>query len=473
MITAMAFLTHYRPSLRMKKILAIALLLCSHLIIAQPETTMLTMTGVSQHSNYNPAFVPNYKFVFSIGMVSAHTHYSNSSFKYNDLVVKRGDSLVADLPHFEDQLNDKNYVTVATDVEVFRLGIKAGKRLYFNWYVTNKAYGRQMIPKELVSLISNGNAGFVNQTASFAPQFEGLAYLESAWGASYMVNDKLTVGGRIKLLRGVLNVTTENTDITMALDENYATTVSAQVNVKTSGIQSMDNEIDFKNYLKNKGLALDVGATLKVTKELTVGASLLDIGGINWNHDTYAYTLNKSEATYTFEGIDLQKVLDGDDDYMDALKDSIEEKFDLQEGAIGSYRTPLPGKMYLTASYAWKRNTTFGALLFFEKFRGRFYPGFSASAHKEFGRIMGASLSYTAVNRTYGNFGLGLNLNLTPFQFYVVGDNLLRMPTSYLVNKGFNRYISETQYFNLRVGLNFVFGRVLPEDRKTYNSRKK
>lgn len=86
---------------------------------------------------------------------------------------------------------------------------------------------------------------------------------------------------------------------------------------------------------------------------------------------------------------------------------------------------------------------------------------------------MGASLSYTAINRTYGNFGLGVNLNLTPFQFYVVGDNLLRMPTSYVVNKGFDRYISETQYFNLRVGLNFIFGRVLPADRKTYNSRKK
>jgi hypothetical protein len=129
--------------------------------------------------------------------------------------------------------------------------------------------------------------------------------------------------------------------------------------------------------------------------------------------------------------------------------------------------------MYLTASYAWKANTTFGALLFFEKFQGRFYPGFSTSVHKEFGRIMGASLSYTTINRTYGNFGLGINLNLTPFQFYLVGDNLLRIPISYLANGEFKRYVSETQYFNARFGLNFIFGRVLPEDKKAYNSRKK
>lgn len=471
-----ARLMNYSPTLHMKKVLVVILLLSVHLAMAQPETTMYTMSGVVQHANYNPAFVPNYKVVFSIGTASMHTHYSNSSFSYNDLVVKSGDSLVVDLPSFQKKLNDKNYITEASDVEVFRLGIKAGKRLYLNWYVTNKAYSRQMLPKDLITLFSDGNASLVNGTSSFAPQFEGLAYLESAWGASYIVNDQLTFGGRIKLLRGVFDVTTENTEITMSLDENYATTVNAQVNVKTSGIQSMD-EVDFandyKNYLKNKGLALDLGATLKLTDELTVGASLLDIGYINWQHDTYAYTLDKADASYTFQGIDLQKVLDGDEDYLDAEMDSIESKFELQEGAIGSYRTPLPGKMYLTASYAWKANTTFGALLFFEKYQGRFYPGFSTSVHKEFGRNAGASISYTAINRTFGNFGLGFNLNLTPFQFYVVGDNLLRIPTSHMINGSFNKFASNTQYLNVRAGLNFIFGRVLPEDKKAYNSRKK
>lgn len=458
----------------MNKILLILFLLTSQLVIAQPETTMYTMSGVAQFSNYNPAFVPNYRFVFSVA--SAHTHYSNSSFSYSDLVSTQGDSLVVNLGDFQKKLKDKNYISAASDVEIFRLGIQASKRLYLNTYITNKAHTQEMIPKDLITIFSNGNAAFVNGTSSFAPQVNGQAYIEFATGASYILSDKLTLGGRIKLLRGVFNVTTENTEINMSLDENYATTMSAQVNVKTSGIQSMDEvEIskDYKNYLKNKGLAIDLGATLKLTKELTVGASLLDLGAINWRNDTYGYTLDPEEANHTFEGINLQKILDGDEDYMDAEMDSIEAKFELQESTIGSYRTPLPGKMYLTASYAWKAKTTFGALLFFEKYQGRFYPGFSTSVHKEFGRVAGASVTYTAINRTFGNFGLGINLNLTPFQFYLAGDNLLRIPTSHLINGDFNKFASNTQYLNVRAGLNFIFGRNLPESKKAYNGRKK
>ena len=460
----------------MNKILLTLFLLTAHLVIAQPETTMYTMSGVAQFSNYNPAFVPNYKFVFSVGPSSLHTHYSNSSFSYSDLVTQQGDSSVVDLGNFQKKLKDKNYISAATDVEIFRLGIQASKRLYLNWFITNKAHSQEMIPKDLITIFSDGNAAFINETSSFAPEVNGQAYLEFAWGASYVVNDQLTLGGRIKLLRGVFNVTTENTAINMSLDENYATTLSAQVNVKTSGIQSMDEiEIskDYKNYLKNRGMAIDLGATYKLTKELTVGASLLDLGAINWKNDTYGYTLDPEEATHTFKGINLQNILDGNDDYLDAEMDSIEAKFELQESTIGGYRTPLPGKMYLTASYAWKAKTTFGALLFFEKYQGRFHPGFSTSVHKEFGRIAGASVTYTAINRTFGNFGLGLNLNLSPFQFYVVGDNLLRIPVSQLMNGDINKFASNTQYFNIRAGLNFIFGRNLPESKKAYNGRKK
>lgn len=467
---------HSHTPFVMKNLILFIFLLGPITLFAQPETTMLTLTGVPQHSNYNPAFVPNYKFVLSVGTSSVHAHYSNSSFSYNDIAVKRGDSLVIDLPRFQDALHEKNYLTTAADAEVFRLGIKLSPRLYFNWYVTSKVLSRQMIPKDLTTLFINGTAGFIGGTASFSPQVEAMAYLESAWGASYMVNDKLTVGARFKALRGLVNASTEDTELNLSLDNDYAMTATASVNARTSGIQNLDDvdfAKDYKDFLKNKGVAIDLGATFAITKKFTVGASLLDIGGITWKNDTYAYTLDPEQATYTFNGIDLQKILDGDNDYFDAEMDSLEAKFELQEGAIGSYRTPLPGKVYLTANYALKRKTTVGALLFMEKFQGRFYPGFSASVHKEFWRIAGASISYTAVNRGFGNLGAGFNLNLTPFQFYVVGDNLLRMPLSYLANGSYSEFVGSVRYFNLRAGLNFVFGRVKSQEKIPYNKRKR
>lgn len=457
---------------RMKYISLAIALLCSTNVFAQPEATMYTLSGVPQHVNYNPAFVPNYKFVLSLGTGSIHGHYSNSSFSYSDLAVRRGDSLVADLVKFNASLNKKNYITMAGDVEVFRLGIQLSKKLYFNWTVGTKVFARQMIPQDLTSLFINGTAGFVNSSASFSPALEATSYLESAFGASYKVNDKLTVGGRLKLLRGLVNASTESSELRLAVADDYTMTLTGDVFARTSGIQNAD-DADVDDYLKNKGFAVDLGATLKLTEKLSVGASLLDVGAINWKNDTYAYTLDPSIATYTFAGVDIQRIIDGDEDYFDAEMDSLESKFELQEGTTGSYRTPLPGKMYFNASYKIKKQITFGALLFMEKFQGRFHPGLSASVHKEFWRIAGASLSYTAINKGFGNLGAGFNVNLTPFQFYVVGDNLLRMPLSYAVNGSYEKFASNVRYFNIRVGMNFVFGRDRSHEKKAYNERKK
>lgn len=64
------------------------LLLSSSCLFAQSETTMYSMVGVPQSTNYNPAFMPKYKFILSFAAPSVYAHYSNSSFKYSDFAVK-------------------------------------------------------------------------------------------------------------------------------------------------------------------------------------------------------------------------------------------------------------------------------------------------------------------------------------------------------------------------------------------------
>jgi hypothetical protein len=58
------------------------------------------------------------------------------------------------------------------------------------------------------------------------------------------------------------------------------------------------------------------------------------------------------------------------------------------------------------------------------------------------------------VSNTYNNFGLGMSLNLSPIQLYVVGDNLLGTA----MVKDVNSFVSQTKFFNVRLGLNFVIG---------------
>jgi hypothetical protein len=90
-------------------------------------------------------------------------------------------------------------------------------------------------------------------------------------------------------------------------------------------------------------------------------------------------------------------------------------------------------------------------------------PGFSASLQKDFGRWVSTSVSYSVINGIFNNIGGGLSLNLAPVQLYFVGDNLLSAPFS----------INSIQNFNLRFGLNLIFGAEKPNKKETYNSGSK
>lgn len=435
---------------------------------AQPEATMLTLSGVPQFTNYNPAFTPNYKFVLGLGPSSVHAHYSNNGFSYNDAFTRQGDSTVIDLNKFQSALANRNYINIASDVEFFRLGMRMGPRLYLQTSTTARVFSRIMLPKDLTTLFIGGTAEFVGATATLAPEVEAFAYLETALGGSYVVSPRLTVGARLKLLEGIANGTSDNTKLTLSLDNDYAMTVRAELQARSSGVQNagdLDFEKDYKNYLRNNGMAVDLGATYKFADKLTVGASIIDFGGITWKNDNYGYTIDPDSAQYTFSGIDLHEMVNGNEDYLEEELDSVSKYFEPKEGAIGKYRTPLPTKMYLTAQYQFKHQFSVSGLFFMEKFRSRFNPGFSVALHKEFARRAGVSVSYTATNRNYKNLGAGFNLNLWLFQFYLVGDNLLQIPLSYAANGSFKEFVGDLQFFNIRTGLNFAFGRIREQEK--------
>lgn len=212
------------------------------------------------------------------------------------------------------------------------------------------------------------------------------------------------------------------------------------------------------DYLRNNGWGVDLGATYRVMDRLTVGASLVDIGYVKWTNNTYQYTLDPAKAKYTFQGVDINQVVNNNTNYINAQGDSIQAKFKMTETPMGAYTTMLPAKMYLSGKFDIKDNLSVGALFFSESFRGRYASGLTASLNKNFGKILSTSVSYTVSNRSYNNLGLGISLNVSPVQFYIVGDNLLRAPVSLIASQNLNSYINSSQLLTVRAGLNFVFG---------------
>ncbi|MBK5278656.1 MAG: hypothetical protein JJE09_07315 [Bacteroidia bacterium] len=441
------------------------LFLSSLSVFAQVEGTLHYMNSLPQVVINNPAFVPSYKFSLGLPFSSLHQGYTNNGFSYNDLVTRKDGQVNADLSKWIKNLPDKTYIAPGVSIDFLRLGFRVNSKLYVTANVTGKEYGYFVLPKDLAAVFVEGNASYVNSTINISPLLEAISYVETAVGASYEVNKKLTVGGRVKLLHGIASITTQTSDISIAVDENYYLTASADLNVKSSGVNGITGsgyEVseEWRNYLKNRGLAIDIGATYRLLDKLTLNASLTDIGSIGWNSDLYQYTLDKSKANYTFSGINLTDLVNGSaNDYMDAQMDSLKNNFELQEGVTSSFRTALPGKMFLGGNFEVMRNFSFGTVFYAQRFQGKLSPGWTTSLNKNFGSAISTTLSYTMSSNSFNNLGAGLSFNLTPFQLYIVGDNLLRIPSSLIVHQNLNNYINTAQVMNVRLGLNFVFGR--------------
>jgi hypothetical protein len=148
--------------------------------------------------------------------------------------------------------------------------------------------------------------------------------------------------------------------------------------------------------------------------------------------------------TFAFEGVKVS--LDGIDPFQIVL-DSLNQilKFN---STNNPYRTWLPTKVYLGASFYVHPKISFGILSRTEFYNKSLRQQFTMSANLYPIRMISTSFSYSFIEGSYKNIGLGLSLKAAPFNFYLItdtGPSILFWPT-------------EAKYVNLRIGMNLMFG---------------
>lgn len=458
--------------------IVIVLLSLAQAAVGQIETTQYFMTSLPQVIESNPAFMPKYGFALGLPFSRISAYYANSGFNYNDATRRENNKRILDLDQLQSALPEKTYITNASQVDVFRLGLRFGSNFYLSLHSSVRGYTQSMMPKDVVALVAGGTAAYVGKTANLSPAFHGMTFWETGVGIGFAPFEKLRVGARLKKLYGAHGVQTELSDISLSVADNYAINVTADAHIRTSGVQ--DPELIFSNYLNNSGWSGDIGVTYKLLPKFTLAASIVDAGFLKWTNNVYDYTLDKETANFNFSGLDVQDLLDGNTDSFDQQLDSLAENFTPVDAPGSAFSMMLPAKLYLSGSFDVTKSFTIGGVFFAEQFMGRTATGWTTALNKNFGRVLSTSLSYTLSNRSHNNLGAGISLNMAPFQVYIVGDNLLRAPVS-LVKTGYvNEFVNSTQVFNVRLGVNFVWGwkkDVAPsqeeDNSKSYNSGKK
>ncbi len=436
-------------------LLAISLLINGQ-IFSQQNLTLYNMEVVPQRMYANPAFFPSYSKV-NIGLPmlsSQYFNFSNSGFKYSDLVKHRSDdSLYIDYDNMLSKLKSNNYLTTAYQPDLLSFGFAIQKN-YFSFNMTEKMNIRFRYPKGFMEFIGKGNGGMLGEQVNFNFGIDAIHYREYGFGYSRKINDKLTIGGKFKYLYGMENIWTEKSDISLTTNPNdFAITAQANLKINTSIDTSFGgNGFSAGKYAfgkKNRGMGIDLGGVYKLNKKFTFSGSLIDLGFIKWKQDVTTYQSANPDAKFTFKGLDMNQLINTDSSKNPTkiVTDSIIKIFKI-DTIHTSYTTKLSSQLYLGANYNFTEKINTGVLFYGQFFDKKIHPALALSFNQRLGRWLNYSISYSMYNRSYNNFGLGLGLNLGPIQLYMVSDNVLGAI-----------FPQNTKNIHLHFGVNLTFGR--------------
>lgn len=433
------------------------ILLCTSSVIAQQEITLQLMNNVFQSTHMNPAIIPRNKVNITL-LSSYHIDTKNTGFSYNQLLaqIEEGNEPGQRILNLESMFNNlkldrKNYMNVGGSIDMFALGFSAGKNR-FSFNITEKFQGRLYYDGSLFTTLVYGNSPETTINLS-GYSFNALHYREMGFGYNrkILAQDKLVVGGRLKILSGLSNVHTQKSEISIRTGseaEMYALTANTDILVSTAGLGLLKKgDASYFVHAKNLGLGVDLGATYQLDSKFSFAASLVNLGFIRWKNDVENY---HSQGSFTFRGIEDDSVFTSSKLNVDLtqLADSIANIFEFKEDNQ-AYSTGLPTQMYLSSFYQLALNTTASATLYSDFIgTGSFRRGLALGIRQNVGRWLQASATYSMQARSYNNLGFGLAFSSGRggLQLYLISDNIIGLLD-----------VGSSKLTNIRTGFNFVF----------------
>jgi hypothetical protein len=436
-------------------------------IKAQNNLTLYNMHTSPQRILMNPAQSSDSRFFIGFpGFSSVHFLYGNNGFKLKNIVsVNDSNQLVVSPTNFYNSLNKNNSLNLNVNYDILYFGFKARKS-FFTIGIGEKVKTQFSFPKDFFGLLIIGNAGSnLGKDLNFNFGYDLIAYndINASWSRAFM-KDKLRLGVKVSYLNGWANINTEKSDLIFNThSEDFHYTARTDIKVNTSGIVDSKNEplikdgnFDINTFKKrNQGMGLSLGASFKPIPKVELSASIIDMGYINWKDNVRNYVTEDPSKTVEFYGVDFKTFFKDSvnfDKTLEDILDTMQMKFKIRESSE-SYRTFLPTNFYLGGNFWITKRHNFGILFYGNYYQKKLNPAVTISYNGKLTRVLGLSVSYSMINKSFVNGGIGFTLNGGPFQYYMVADNLLGII-----------FYRNMNTVDLRMGMNFTF---LRKDKKT------
>jgi hypothetical protein len=473
--------------------MCLAVFTCSVPLLSQ-DNTLYFMHPVPQAIHTNPALYYGCKIYVEMPVLSGVRYsYANTGFGYHDAMHygsgTNSDSLIIDMDNLDRKLKKRNYLRNDQSVNILGAGFEILDKYYLHFNISNFTETRIGFPGDLISL-KDGNwdiaSGQPREIDLSGLGVNGTNYFQVAAGVSTEIMRGIYVGITLKYLKGTSNISSRRTDlmiqtegdpIRVSANSDYSirTSFPMQVEYDDQGfVSSIDLSRSFSNIPrdfilnKNNGGAIDLGVIYEYDEQLTLAASIIDLGLIRWGSNIYRFDAN---AGVDFMGFDLRAYTasGGSTDFLEALIDSVAESFQF-ETSERPYWSTLSPKIYTGASYQLYPKIRVSALVKTEFFDLRPHLSLTLAGMYSPLPFLHGTLSYSIMNNKLLHLGFGLALGGKGAQFYLVSDHI---PWRWVRDTGTGAiwpYNARTA--NIRLGVNLVFGcQELDRNRSRHTNR--
>ena len=464
--------------------LSVVLLLCFSLSgQAQFLRTSYFMEGSNQRMQLNPALMPGrgYLNIPVIGSLNATVNSSSLGYRdIMDIIENSDDSDYFMSNDFMNRLDATNNLNVNLSTDILSAGWYKGKN-FWSFNVGVRADIGASLTRSMFTFLNEMDAledNWRNSNYDISGQKLDInAYGEVGLGYARQINNRLTVGGKVKVLLGIGNMNLKINNVMMnanlpsdarinqlqdpnylsGLDaagitklqaeiESYHANLNVDAHLESSfkGLELVQedgqdyiSDFDFdsgKLGIAGYGFGIDLGASYKIMDNLTVSASVLDLGFISWTKGATKIasanpeSINMKGTSYV-NGIDPNNIpnsitaiqnnitqLQADaDGYMNRVNggDVLDyEMLQLQtEEAHKSRKSSLASTVVVGAEYGFFENKLGVGVLSTTRFvQPKTLTEITFSANYRPKSWLNVALSYSAIQSAGKSFGLGLKL---------------------------------------------------------------
>ena len=403
------------------------------------------------------------------------------SLGYQDIIdiIDDGDDFYTK-PDFMNRLKDNNKLNVNFSTEILSAGWYKGKN-FWSFNIGLRTDIGANLTKNMFTFLNEMETVEENWRNSnydiSGQQLNINAYTEIGLGLSRQINSRLTVGARVKALLGIGNMELKLNRVAMSANlpsdqqinqwssesywnsmtpsqaaqaaqelkdkfNNYHAnlTVGAELKSSFKGLELQEEEgkdyvtdFDFdsgKLGIAGYGFGIDLGASYKILDNLTVSASVLDLGFISWSKSstkiasanpdpidikgsTYANMVDPNNPNTVMNAVNqLQNDAQG---YMDRVTNGDVLDYDMLQLEVSdakeSRKSRLASTLVLGAEYGFFNNKLAVGVLSTTRFvQPDALTELTFSANYRPKSWFNVALSYSAIQSAGKSFGLGLKL---------------------------------------------------------------